>query len=127
MPFLNWILFACSLGLAAWAGLRTARDQPVVFKQLIVAGGILVLLFATMIVAGIQLGRGHEIADGVTFWGYFIAAALLFPLAGVWAIAERTRWSSVVLIVAGVAFAVVQLRLLQLWGTLGAITQIGAP
>lgn len=127
MPFLNWILIACCLGLAAWAGLRAARDQPVILKQLIAAGGVLALMFVTMIVAGVQLSQGHHIDDGVTFWGYYIAAVFVFLGAGVWAFADRTRWSSVVLIVAAVAFAVVQLRLLQFWGTLGSIGQVGAP
>lgn len=115
MPYLTWVLAAASLGIAGWATVRTIRDQPVIFKQLIVAGGVLAVLLVTMIVAGVQAARGHAIEEPVTFWGYFIAGALLFPLAGVWAIAERTRWSSVVLLVAGVAFAVVQLRLSVLW------------
>lgn len=95
--------------------MRTIRDQPVIFKQLIAAGGVLALLIVAMIAAGVQLVGGHAIVDPVKFWGYFFAAALLFPLAGVWAIAERTRWSSVVLIVAAVSFAVVQLRIHVLW------------
>lgn len=126
MPFLNWILLACSLGLAAWAGVRAARDQPVIFKQLIAAGVLLVVMIAAMVAAGIQLAGGHHIEDAVTFWGYYVAAALLVLGAAAWSFAERTRWSSVVLIVAAVAFAVVQLRLLQLWGTIAAAGQIGA-
>lgn len=112
---MTWILAAASLIIAGWALWRTVRDQPVIFKQLIAAGGVLVGLLATMVVAGVQVARGHSVAEPVTFWGYFIAGALLFPLAGAWAIAERTRWSSVVLALAGFAFAVVQLRLGHLW------------
>lgn len=115
VPYLTWILAAAALVLAGWAVIRIIRDQPVIFKQLIVAGGILALLLIAMIVAGVQMARGHSISDLVVFWGYFISAAVLFPLAGAWSLAERTKWSSVVLAVAGVAFAVVQLRLHQLW------------
>ena len=115
MPYLTWILAAGGLFVAGWAGIRTIRDQPVIFKQLIAAGVVLALTIVSMVVAGVQMALGHHIDDQVLFWGYFIAGAILFPIAGVWAIAERTRWSSVVLLVAGIAFAVVQLRVHALW------------
>lgn len=115
MPYLTWILAAGSLAVAGWAGVRTIRDQPVIFKQLIAAGAVLVGLLVTMIVAIVQVSLGHPVQEPVTFWGYFIAGALLFPLAGVWSIAERTRWSSVVLLVAGISLSVVLLRLHVLW------------
>lgn len=115
MPYLTWIIAAASLVIAVWAGIRTAKDQPVIFKQLIVAGVVLGLTLVTMVVAGVQMAQGHPIDDKVLFWGYFIAGAVLFPIAGVWSIAERTRWSSVVLFVAAIAFAVVQLRIHVLW------------
>lgn len=116
MPYLTWFLAAGSLVIAGWAAIRTIRDAPVIFKQLIAAGAVLAGLLVTMVVAGVQIFQGHTITEPVTFWGYFIAGAFLFPLAGVWAIAERTRWSSVVLLIAAIAFAVVQLRLHVLWG-----------
>lgn len=73
------------------------------------------LLFLTMIVAGVQTVQGHAVDDKVVFWGYFVSAVVIFPIAGAWALAERTKWSSVVLAVAGVAFAIVQVRLHFLW------------
>lgn len=115
VPYLTWILIAGSLVVAAWAGIRTIRDQPVIFKQLIFAGIVLGLMLITMVVAGVEIFRGHPIPDPILFWGYYIAGAVLFPIAGVWSIAERTRWSSVVLLVAGISFAVVQWRLYVLW------------
>lgn len=115
VPYLTWILILGSLAVAGWAGIRTIRDQPVIFKQLILAGGVLGLMLITMIVAAVEIFRGHPIPDPVLFWGYYIAGAILFPVAGIWSIAERTRWSSVVLLVAGLSFAVVQWRLYVLW------------
>jgi len=99
VPYLTWFLAAGSLVIAGWAAIRTIRDAPVIFKQLIAAGAVLAGLLVTMVVAGVQIFQGHTITEPVTFWGYFIAGAFLFPLAGVWAIAERTRWSSVVLLI----------------------------
>ena len=40
---------------------------------------------------------------------------VLIPVAWFWANVERTRFSGVVLAVAGLAVAVMTLRLLQLW------------
>lgn len=79
------------------------------------AGAVLAGFLVLAVVAGVQIVSAHPLADGVVFWGYFITGALVYPLAAVWAMADRTRWSSVVLAVAGVTFAVVQLRLVQLW------------
>lgn len=115
VPYLTWILIAGSLAVAGWAGIRTIRNQPVIFKQLIFAGAVLALMLVTMVVAGIAIFRGHPIGDPILFWGYYVAGGVLFPLAGVWSLAERTRWSSVVLLVAGISFAVVQWRLYILW------------
>lgn len=115
MPYLSWILAVAAIFLAGWALVRLLRDQPVIFKQLIAAGVILALLLGAMVTAGIQLASGHSVMDPVVFWGYYIAGALLFPLAGLWAVAERTKWSSAVLLLACLAFAIVQLRLHVLW------------
>ena len=55
--------------------------------------------------------------DGVLLWGYVLTQALVLPIAAAWAFAERTRWSSVVLLVAAVTVAFLEFRLLQIWGT----------
>lgn len=115
VPYLTWIVAAGSLVIAGWAGIRTIRDQPVIFVQLKAAAVVLAILLVTMIVAGVQLWQGHTVAEPVMFWGYFISGLILLPVAGVWSVAERTRWSSVVLLVAAVATAVVVLRLHFLW------------
>ena len=51
----------------------------------------------------------------MTFWGYLVTALLLLPVAAAWAFAERTRWSSVVLLVAALTVAVMEWRLVQVW------------
>lgn len=115
MVLLTWTLIGACVLLAAWAGLRAIRDRPVILVQLIAGGVIELGMVVQMIVAGVLLLGGASVADGVTFWGYLITALLLLPGAAVWAVAERTKWSSVVLIVAALAIAAMQLRVLQLW------------
>lgn len=113
MPLVIAIVVGC-LAVAAWAGVRTARDQPVVLRQLFLAGGVEALLLAQGVTAGIGLAGGHQ-TDGFVFWGYAITAWLMLPGAALWAFAERTRWSSVVLLVAALVVAFLQWRMLQIW------------
>lgn len=58
--------------------------------------------------------------SGVEFWIYLVTAALLPPLAVVWALVERSRWSTVVLGVASLAIAVMLYRMDKIWFVQGA-------
>lgn len=53
--------------------------------------------------------------DGVTLWGYAISMLLILPAAAVVSFLERTRWSSVVLLIAALTTAFLQYRVLVLW------------
>jgi len=106
---------ALSLALAAWAAWRTIRDRPVILRQLIFAGVAEALLVVEVVVAAVRSATGDGPADVPTFWGYLITALIVLPIAGAWAFAERTRWSSVVLLVAALTSAFLQLRLVQVW------------
>ena len=108
------VVVGCAL-LAAWAGWRAARDRPVVLRQLFTAGAVEALLLAQGVVAGVQLARGHT-TDGFGVWGYAVTCWRLLPAAGLRAFAERTRWSTVVLLAAALVVAVLQVRMVQVWG-----------
>lgn len=116
MLVVTWVLVGACVVLAGWAGIRALRDKPVIFIQLIGGAVIEVGILIQMITAAALLAGAHSVADLLTFWGYLITALLLLPGAAVWAIAERTKWSSVVLLVAALAIAAMQLRVVQLWG-----------
>lgn len=108
-------LVACSLALGVWAAVRTARDQPVITRQLIGGAVIEAGILVQMVVAGVLVATGHQVPEAVTFWGYLVVALLVLPAAAVVAVIERTRWSSVALILACATLAVMQLRVHQLW------------
>lgn len=111
---LVWIGVALCLVLAAWAGWRAWRDRPVILRQLYGAG-VVELYLVVQLVAVVA----HPAADGSLtglFWIYVVTQLVLLPLAGLWAFAERSRWSSVVLLVAALVVGFLQLRLLQVWG-----------
>jgi hypothetical protein len=112
---LAWAVVVGSLALACWAGWRAVRDRPVILRQLIAGGLVEALMVAEAGVALVRGATGSPPADVVTFWGYLITSLAVLPFAAAWSFAERTRWSSVVLVVAGVTTAFLQLRLVQVW------------
>ena len=101
--------------LALWAAVFAFQDRAVVLRQL--WGGAVVegALLLQVVVVLIMTARGDGPADAVMFWGYLVTALLLLPIAAAWAFAERTRWSSVVLLVAAVTVLVMEWRLVQIW------------
>jgi hypothetical protein len=101
--------------LILWAALWALRGRAVVLKQLIVGGVVEALLLVQVIAAAVGLVGGREIAEPAVFWGYLVVALMLLPAGAVVAIAERSRWSSVVLLVIAFALLVMEYRILTLW------------
>ena len=104
------------LALAAWAGWFVAADRAVVLRQL--WGGAVVegVLLLQAVVLGVLQATGSRAVDGVLLWGYVVTQLIVLPIAAAWAFAERTRWSSVVLLVAALTVAFLELRVMQIWG-----------
>ncbi len=110
------LVTALGAGLvSAWAAWRTVRDRPVVLRQLVASGVVEALLLVQVVVAVVAVARGSGPADGATFWGYLVTTLFVLPVAAAWAFAERTRWSSVVLLVAALTVVFLQYRVVQVW------------
>jgi len=107
------VLVLCAL-LGAWAAWFAAHDRAVVLKQLWGAAVVEGVLVVQVVVAAVLLLHGWD-GDPLLLWGYLVVALLVLPGAALVAFAERTRWSSVVLLVAAVTVAVLELRLWQIW------------
>ena len=108
-------LIVASLGFAVWA-LAAGLLKRVPGTLLL--GGVALLelaAIAQLVGAIVQLVRGERPAELATFFGYVVGSILLFPVAVVWAAIERSRWSSVVLGVAGLVFAILVVRMQQVW------------
>lgn len=101
--------------VAGWAAWRTLRDRPVVLRQLLAAGVVEALLLVQVVVGVVAVAGGDGPADGATFWGYLVTTLFVLPVAAAWAFAERTRWSSVVLLVSALTVVFLQFRLVQVW------------
>lgn len=112
---MTWSITGGCLLLAGWAGIRALRDKPVIFVQLIAAAMVVLAIVAQMVLAGVGQGALEHTLDPLLLWGYLGTALLLLPAAGWWALLDRSRWSSVVLVVAAFAIAAMQLRIWQLW------------
>jgi len=75
-----------------------------------------VLLVVQLVVAVLAPAFGNTASgSGLEFWVYLVTAAVIPPLAIVWGLVDRTRWSTVVLGVANLAVAVMVYRMYQIW------------
>ena len=75
-----------------------------------------VLLVVQLVISLVSpLFGNYPTGSGLEFWVYFITAILIPPLAILWGLLERNRWSTVVLGVASLAVAVMVYRMYQIW------------
>lgn len=75
-----------------------------------------VLLVAQIVVAIVAPRAGNPpTGDLLEFWVYLVSAALLPIGAVLWALMERSRWSTVVLGVAALAIAIMLWRMQVIW------------
>ncbi|GIG40002.1 hypothetical protein [Cellulomonas phragmiteti] len=110
------LVAALCLALAVWAAWFVVADRAVVLRQLWGAAVVEVVLAVQAVVLGVLQAAGDRDVDGWLLWGYVATQLVVLPVAAAWAFAERTRWSSVVLLVAALTVAFLELRLLQIWG-----------
>jgi hypothetical protein len=94
-------------------GLAGRRPADVTLLSLVL---VELLLLAQIVIALIAPAVGNApTGNPAEFWVYLITAAVIPPLAVVWALTERTRWSTVVLGVGALAVAVMVYRMHQIW------------
>ena len=103
------------LALAAYSLLMTALNRRMGGVLLIGLGllEILLLVLVGLIVA--KLAGGGRPASLPTLIGYLIATPLIPLAAGFWGALERSRWGPAVIAVAGLAAAVLIVRLHEIW------------
>ncbi|CAL4860391.1 hypothetical protein [Microbacterium sp. MM2322] len=108
------IIVACGAGLLCTVlGLagRRPSDLSVGTQAL-----ILVLLVVQVVIAIIApLAGNPPTGDLLEFWVYLVSAVLIPPAAVIWALIERSRWSTVVMGFAAFAIAVMVWRMNVIW------------
>ena len=108
-----------SLLLATWAGVLAALDRLPGRGML---RGLLLLQLLVLVQAGIAVAKmvgGETPASVGALVGYLVVAVLVVPFGTYWSLEERTRYSTLVLVVACLVVAVLMSRLLTLWSTVG--------
>lgn len=99
--------------LAVVLGLAGRRPS-----DLSLAGAALteLLLVAQLVIAIIAPSAGNPPTGNIVeFYAYLLSALVLPPAAVAWALAERTRWSTVVVGVANLAIAIMVVRMEIIW------------
>jgi hypothetical protein len=95
------------------AGLAGRRPSDFTVGALAV---VEVLLIAQVVVAIVApLAGNPPTGDPLEFWVYLVSAVLLPIGAVLWALMERSRWSTVILGVAAVAIAIMLWRMQVIW------------
>lgn len=115
------VLTYLALALAVWSAALTVVNKPIELREwhgLWLYGLVLVLevgLLAQLVVGIVQLATDDRRIETATFLGYLITMVLIPPVAGFWALLERTRWGPVVMVVACLTIPVLVIRLRQVW------------
>jgi hypothetical protein len=95
------------------AGLAGRRPSDWSVGAVAVVEALLVAQVITAIVA--PLAGNPPTGDLLEFWVYLVSAALLPIGAVLWALMERSRWSTVILGVAALAIAIMVWRMHVIW------------
>ncbi|TNC22847.1 hypothetical protein [Amycolatopsis alkalitolerans] len=116
IPGFTVVVAVASLIVAAWSFLLAARNREP--RRVLLSGLALVevLLVAQLVIGVVLLIAGGRPGNLVTFLAYLISSLVIIPAGAGWALAERSRSSTVILGVACVAIPVMELRLHEIWG-----------
>lgn len=120
IEWFTWLQIALALIVALFCLITFARKMPP--NDYALGGTLLVelLLLAQIIVAAIAPAAGNApTGDLLEFWLYLITAFILPLAAAFWALADRSRWSNLILAVASLAVAVMLYRMFFIWTVQG--------
>ncbi len=108
------VFVACAAGLlCVILGLAGRRPSDLSVGSLAL---VWLLLIAQVVIAIVlPLTGNHPTGSILEFWVYLVSAILLAPAAVVWALLERSRWSTVIMGVAAFSVAVMVWRMQTIW------------
>ncbi len=116
IEWFTWVQTGIAIGagvLCLVAGFAGRRPADLTLGALAL---VELLLIAQFVVALVAPAFGNlPTGNLIEFYVYLVSAMLLPPLAALWALVDRTRWSTVVLGVAALAIAVMVFRMHEIW------------
>jgi hypothetical protein len=86
--------------------------QAEIMMSLAVLAGLAMQLIVSTILA---LSGERAVISTIEYFGYLLVAIIVQVAAGFWALAEKTKWSTVILGAASLTVAVMLVRMLQIW------------
>ncbi len=104
-----------ALALAVGAGVVAGLGRP---PGRVVLAGCAVVEVVYLVLAGsalVAMAGGERPAELVVFLAYLVGTAVVLPLAVLWSLAEPTRWSNLVVAVAGLTVMAMTARMVQTW------------
>jgi hypothetical protein len=109
-------IIVAGLALAGYALLMTALNRRMGLVLLVGLGVLEILLLVLVgLVAARLVGGGRPPGTVAVLIGYLIATPIIPVAAGLWGAMERSRWGPAVIAVAGLAAAVLMVRLHEIW------------
>lgn len=116
IEWFTWVQIAIAVAAGILCiALGLAKQQPNDYSL----GAVLlveILLIVQLVVAIASPAFGNHAAGNVLeFYTYLISAVILLPIAGMWGLMERTRWSTVILGVAALSAAIMLYRMQFIW------------
>ncbi len=118
--WLTTSLTVVALLVAAVAAVYVVLNRPIDRLLLALMGLLAAGTVVQLVVGVVALVRTDEAVSAPTVVGYLVGMVLVAPAATTWALGERTRAGTAVLIVAGLLVPFMLLRLDQVWATAGA-------
>ncbi|SEG80374.1 hypothetical protein SAMN04489712_11370 [Thermomonospora echinospora] len=109
------VIIVAALVIAGYGLLAALRDRPM--DRLHLAGLTVVeaLLLAQAVLGLVKVAGDEGPAETATFVGYLLGILLIPPAGAGWGLLERSRWGPAVIVVAGLAVAVMTVRMNQIW------------
>jgi hypothetical protein len=104
-----------SVIVAGWSFVLAARGREPQRSLLAGLAVVEALLVAQLVIGVVLLISGRHPGSLATYLAYLVGSLVVLPAGTVWALAERSRSSTVVLGIACVAIPVMVLRLYEVW------------
>jgi len=73
------------------------------------------LLVQLAVSVGMVLAGSQAVVSTLEYFGYLLVALHIPVAGGIWALAERTRWSTVIMGAAALTISVMLVRMWQIW------------
>ncbi len=107
-----WVYFGAGLFAVALGLLGRLPSLVSIGALALTELGLLIQLVVSIVLV---INGAQAKLDTVEFFGYLIVALLVPPAVALWALVERTKWSTVILGAGALTVAVMLVRMHQIW------------